>query len=145
MYINIYIHISYRSPLFCFGILFGFTRLFHTSPIFWPKNSIPPVFQRPKLLLLAAFGSGSFGGGAAWMVLEPSPVEETGGQGVCFQHMFVDVCCLGWGMFVVQIYAPSIYICIYIYVCVCVQEHDSLHRVSEEGQGLRYVCTEFRW
>lgn len=34
---------------------------------------------------------------------------------------------------------------IYICVCVCLQEHDSLHCVGEEGQGLRYVCTEFRW
>ena len=63
-------------------------------PFVGPYCYFLPVFQRPKLLLLPAFGSGSFGGGAAWMVLEPSPVEETGGQGVCFQGMFVDVCCL---------------------------------------------------
>ena len=95
IYIYIHIYIYHINPHYFVSEYFFVLQDFSILLPFWPKNSIPPVFQRPKLLLLAAFGSGSFGGGAAWMVLEPSPVEEAGGQGVCLQHMFVDVCCLG--------------------------------------------------
>lgn len=111
LFLNIY-HID---PHYCFGILFGFTRLLHTSPIL-ALTATSPVFNGQScyfslLLDLEALEGGQLGWSWSQVLLKKRQVKESVSK-VCLLMFVV------WNdAFLLYKYMPLPYV--YIYMCVC--------------------------